>query len=128
MDAMNALLKLPDIPVSDMAAGFFTGAGPFVVGIALIVLLAGAMWLEGRRRDELPPPPAPEEQPERPDHATHIEEVREVDEDPFPHDGGRLLPYNLKNYGTHGTGRGREDRGEHGDDSGGAFGSGGPGG
>lgn len=126
---MNALLKVPDSPASDLAAGFLTGAGPFIVGVVLIVLLACAMWLDGRRRDELPPPPAPEEQPTPPEHATHAEEIREVDQDPFPHDGGRLLPYNLKNYGTHGTGRGPEDRPKHGDDTGGsAFGSGSPGG
>ncbi|MEV6654543.1 DUF6479 family protein [Streptomyces sp. NPDC051219] len=124
---MNALLHVPDIQVSHLAAGFSTGAALFAVGIALVALLTGAMWLDGRRRDEMPPPPKPEEQPKPPDHQTHLEEFRELDEDPFPHDGGRLLPYNLKNYGTHGADRVREDRPKH-DDSGGAFGSGGPGG
>jgi hypothetical protein len=85
MDAMIALLKVPDAPVPDLAAGFYTGAIPFIVGVVIIALLACAMWLDGKRRD-------------------------------------------VKNYGTHGTSRGPEDRLKHGDDTGGAFGSGGPGG
>ncbi len=99
------------------------------LGFILVVLLAGAMWWDGRRRDSLVPP-LPEEQPKPPDHREHIEEVREEDDDTFPHAGDdRLLPYNMKTHSTHSTGKGREDRPLHGKNAGGgAFGSGGLGG
>lgn len=91
-------------------------------------LLAGAMWRESKRRDE-EVPPLPDEQPKPPDHRAHIEEVRDEDEDDFPHDGGRLLPYNMKTHSSHGTGKGPGERPKHGKNAGGgAFGSGGLGG
>ncbi|MFI1399451.1 DUF6479 family protein [Streptomyces sp. NPDC020681] len=99
--------------------GFMIG-----LGFILIVLLAGAMWWDNQRREQ-EIPPKPEEQPTPPDHPhEHIEEVRASDDDDFPHDGERLLPYNLKTHSTHSTGKGREARAQHGENSGGGFGSG----
>ncbi|MCX4823963.1 DUF6479 family protein [Streptomyces sp. NBC_01142] len=126
---MNALLTVQSISASDVTAGeHLTGAGPFIIGIVLAALLAGAMWWDGRRRDQQAPAPPPAEQPKPPDHPTHIEEVRVPDEDDFPHDGGRLLPYNLKTHSTHGAGQGRESGPPRGGEGGGAVGGGGPGG
>ncbi|WP_338672015.1 DUF6479 family protein [Streptomyces sp. SCSIO 30461] len=82
------------------AASQLAGIGPFIIGLVLIALLAGAMWYEGRRRAQQKPP-LPEEQPVRPDHPTHIEEAREPDDDAFPTDGANLLPYNMKTYSSH---------------------------
>ncbi|MEW2081469.1 DUF6479 family protein [Streptomyces sp. NPDC005283] len=125
---MSVLTFAQNSPVSDIAvAEQLKGAAPFIFGIFLIALLAGAMWWDGRRREQQVPP-RPEEQPKRPDHPAHIEEVREPDEDDFPHDGGRLLPYNLKTHSTHSPSRKPEAAPPPGEDSGGASGSGGPGG
>ncbi|MFD5424237.1 DUF6479 family protein [Streptomyces sp. NPDC127084] len=82
------------------AASQLAGIGPFIIGLILIALLAGAMWYEGRRRAQQKAP-LPEEQPIRPDHPTHIEEAREPDDDSFPTDGANLLPYNMKSYSSH---------------------------
>lgn len=94
-----------------------------VIGIFLVALLTAAMWWDSRRRDEFVPP-RPDEQPHQPDHREHIEEVREEDEGTFP-PGERLLPYNMKAFSSHSTGKGREARPKHGKNvGGGAFGSG----
>ena len=96
----------------------------FILGFVIVALLAGAMWWDGVRR-EREVPPRPDEQPKLPEHPhEHIEEVRESDEDLFPQDGGRLLPYNMKTHTTHSTGKGREARPQHGERGGGSFGSG----
>ncbi|UUN27612.1 DUF6479 family protein [Streptomyces sp. FIT100] len=98
---MNSLMIVQSSSVTDQAAASqLAGIGPFIIGIILIALLAGAMWYEGRRRLQ-ERAPRPEEQPKAPDHPTHIEEVREPDEDAFPTGGERLLPYNLKTYSSH---------------------------
>ncbi|MER7000607.1 DUF6479 family protein [Streptomyces sp. NPDC000410] len=100
---MNSLNPLSSSAVTDVAAApHLAGIFPFIIGVILIALLAGAMWYEGRRRARLRVP-SPEEQPKRPDHQTHIEEVREADENDFPTGGERLLPYNLKTHSTHGA-------------------------
>ncbi|MFF0449088.1 DUF6479 family protein [Streptomyces sp. NPDC004609] len=100
-----------------------------VFGLILVTILTVAMWRDGRRRAKLVTP-SPEEQPHQPDHREHVEEIREQDgEDSFPHDGGRLLPYNLRTHSTHSTGKGRESRPKHGPNAhSGSFGSGGLGG
>ncbi|WNO73870.1 DUF6479 family protein [Streptomyces sp. NBC_00467] len=100
-----------------------------VFGLILVCLLAGAMWWDGRRREQLVPP-LPEEQPTVPDHREHIEEVREEDDDTFPHKGDdRLLPYNMRTHSTHSTGKGPDERPLHGKNAhSGSFGSGGLGG
>ncbi|MEU2430703.1 DUF6479 family protein [Streptomyces sp. NPDC007861] len=98
---MNSLMIVQSSSVTDQAAASqLAGIGPFIIGIILIALLAGAMWYEGRRRLQ-ERAPRPEEQPKAPDHPTHIEEVREPDEDAFPTGGERLLPYNLKTHSSH---------------------------
>ncbi|MFD9218473.1 DUF6479 family protein [Streptomyces sp. NPDC060064] len=126
---MNALMLAQNSPVSDLAvAEQLKGAAPFIFGIFLIALLAGAMWFDGRRRDQQRVPPRPEEQPKPPDHPTHIEEVREPDEDDFPHDGGRLLPYNMKTHSTHSPSKKPEAAPPPGEDSDSASGSGAQGG
>ncbi|MEU2154556.1 DUF6479 family protein [Streptomyces sp. NPDC019396] len=89
------------LTITDQAAASqLAGIGPFIIGLVLIALLAGAMWYEGRRRAQ-EKAPLPEEQPKAPDHPTHIEEAREPDADAFPTDGARLLPYNMKTHSSH---------------------------
>ncbi|MEJ8658078.1 DUF6479 family protein [Streptomyces sp. MS1.AVA.4] len=120
---MNALLIAQSGSETQLAAQILAAIGPLTFGVILIVLLGGAMWWDGRRRAKLRTP-SPEEQPKAADHRDHIEEVREEDDDAFPEDGSRLLPYNLKSYTSHSTGKGPEARPQHGRRSGGAFGSG----
>jgi FtsZ-interacting cell division protein ZipA len=94
-----------------------------VFGVFLVGLLTGVLWWDSRKRESYVPP-KPEEQPHAPDHREHIEEVREEDEDSFPV-GERLLPYNMHTHSSHSTGKGREERPQHGRNvGGGAFGSG----
>lgn len=120
---MTLLLIAQNGPVSELAGTPLAAIGPLTFGVILVGLLGGAMWWDGRRRAKLRAP-SPEEQPKAPDHREHIEEMRESDEDAFPDDGGRLLPYNLKTHTSHSTGKGPEARKQHGEHSGGAFGSG----
>ncbi|MEU9604965.1 DUF6479 family protein [Streptomyces sp. NPDC048057] len=102
--------------------------GIIFFGIVLVALLCAAMWWDGRRRAALVTP-RPEEQPHKPDRPAHVEEIREADEDAFPHDGERLLPYNMHPHSSHSTGKGREERPKHGPNAhSGSFGSGGLGG
>ncbi|MFE7778666.1 DUF6479 family protein [Streptomyces sp. NPDC057445] len=122
---MNSLMIVRSGPVTDLASG--VNFAPFILGIFLIALLAGAMWWDGRRR-AAERAPRPEEQPKPPGRQAHIEEVREPDEDSFPDDGGRLLPYNLKPYSTHSGGEAPEAAPEQEKGGGGPAGSGGPGG
>jgi Family of unknown function (DUF6479) len=120
---MNALLTAPNMPATELAATPLAAIGPLTFGLLLIVVLGGAMWWDGRRRARLHTP-SPDEQPKTPDHAAHIEEVREEDDDAFPEDGSRLLPYNLRTHTSHSTGKGPDQRPQHGKRGGGAFGSG----
>ncbi|GFH36799.1 DUF6479 family protein [Streptomyces pacificus] len=120
---MNAAVMASHVPTTELAAQILAAIGPLTLGVVLIVLLGGAMWWDGRRRSRLRVP-SPEEQPKRADRREHIEEVREADDDAFPDDGSRLLPYNLKTHTSHTTGKGPEARPKHGSRSGGAFGSG----
>ncbi|MFG2756853.1 DUF6479 family protein [Streptomyces wuyuanensis] len=120
---MNAAVIAQSVPKTELAAQILAAIGPLTFGVILIVLLGGAMWWDGRRRARLRVP-TPEEQPKPADHREHIEEVREADDDAFPEDGSRLLPYNMKTHTSHTTGKGPEARPQHGSRSGGAFGSG----
>lgn len=86
-----------------------TGAVMAVVGVILVALLIGAVWLGKRRRAQEPPPPRPEEQPVAPDHRTHVEEPDVHADDSFPADGRGLSPYEL---GEHGDGHGRPENDE----------------
>ncbi|MFC4501101.1 MULTISPECIES: DUF6479 family protein [Streptomyces] len=75
----------------------------FVVGIAVVALLAGSFWLGARIKTSEPPRPRPEEQPHLPpEGAVHeIRENREPDEVPRTPKGGRpLTPYELHNMQT----------------------------
>ncbi|MEU8504600.1 DUF6479 family protein [Streptomyces brevispora] len=70
-----------------------------VVGVILVALLIGAVWLGKRRRAQDPPPPRPEEQPVVPDHRAHVEERDVHADDSFPPDGRGLSPYELGEHG-----------------------------
>lgn len=71
-----------------------------IVGVVLVAVLIGAVWLGKRRRAEELPPPRPDEQPPRPDHRTHLEERDIHGDDSFPADGRGLWPYELGDHGN----------------------------
>ncbi|MFF1926084.1 DUF6479 family protein [Streptomyces sp. NPDC058221] len=71
-----------------------------VVGVILVALLIGAVWLGRRRRAQELPPPRPEEQPVAPEHRTHVEERDVHGDDSFPADGRGLSPYELGDHGN----------------------------
>lgn len=128
---MNALISAQINHVVESAAerGLLSAIAPVAVGLFLVVLFfAAAMWANSRRPAE--PPPRPEEQPKLPDHPAHVKDLREPDDD-FGAEGGRiaphrLTPHELKGYGNFGTRPvpGERERPAHGEESGGAFGSG----
>lgn len=70
-----------------------------VVGVILVAMLIGAVWLGKRRRAQDPPAPRPEEQPVAPDHRAHLEERDVHADDSFPADGRGLSPYELGEHG-----------------------------
>ncbi|MEV6110522.1 DUF6479 family protein [Streptomyces sp. NPDC051940] len=51
------------------------GIGPFVMGLIVVGMLIGAVWLGMRIRDNEPPPPTPEEQPKLPESGPVVEEL-----------------------------------------------------
>jgi hypothetical protein len=111
----------------ETAAG--TGAGGaaiVVVGVLIAALLIGAFWLGVRVMRRESPPPRPEEQPRMPDGGP-VREVREHREpDEVPRSDQRLTPHEL--HGNSGTRTGgSKDRPRWDENSGGSFGSGGPG-
>ncbi|MER5360508.1 DUF6479 family protein [Streptomyces sp. NPDC002785] len=77
-----------------------TGAVMGIVGVALVGMLIGAVWLGRRRRAQELPPPRPDEQPLRPDHRSHIEQRDVHGDDSFPADGRGLSPYELGDHGS----------------------------
>lgn len=77
-----------------------TGSVMGIVGVVLVAVLIGAVWLGKRRRAEELPPPRPDEQPPRPDHRSHIEERDVHGDDHFPPDGRGLSPYELGDHGS----------------------------
>lgn len=103
---------------------FMPIGGLVVVGL----LLAAFAW--GRRvRANESPPPKPEEQPKLPEGGPVYEDLEYREPDEVPKGRDRLLPHELKGFGTTGSKRSesqepREDE----EDSGGGFGSGGFGG
>ncbi|MFI6035851.1 DUF6479 family protein [Streptomyces sp. NPDC051315] len=103
--------------------------GMFVVGIALVALLAGSFWMGARIKLREPPRPRPEEQPHLPpDGPVHeVQENREPDEVPHTPKGGRpLTPYELTNMQTRTSAsktRPRWGRGSSGSFGGGGLGS-----
>ncbi|MFD4575485.1 DUF6479 family protein [Streptomyces sp. NPDC058417] len=75
----------------------------FVVGIAVVAMLAGSFWLGARIKLREPPRPRPEEQPHLPPDGPvrEIRENREPDEVPLiPKDGRALTPYEISNAKT----------------------------
>ncbi|MFD7137881.1 DUF6479 family protein [Streptomyces sp. NPDC059894] len=101
----------------------------FVVGIALIAMLAGSFWLGARIKMRESPRPRPEEQPQLPpDGPVHeVRENREPDEVPRMTKGGRpLTPYELTNMQTRSSDsktRPRWSRGSSGSFGGGGLGA-----
>ncbi|MEU3215136.1 DUF6479 family protein [Streptomyces sp. NPDC006971] len=77
-----------------------TGSVMGIIGIALVGVLIGAVWLGRRRRVQELPPPRPEEQPPRPDHRAHVEQRDVHGDDSFPPDGRGLSPYELGDHGS----------------------------
>ncbi|WP_037647235.1 DUF6479 family protein [Streptomyces flavidovirens] len=114
------------------ASDLVIGIAPFVAGLAIAAALIAAVWWGIRIRNREPSPPTPQEQPHRPEGSgpPEVTERREPDE-VVPPEGGRLLPHELRNTGNT-SGRpspGKpEERPRWDEKSGGAFGSGGPGG
>ncbi|WP_199815645.1 DUF6479 family protein [Streptomyces griseus] len=77
--------------------------GLFVVGVAVLAVLAGGFWLGYRIKLNESPRPRPEEQPHLPpDGPVHeVQENREPDEVPqVSKDGRALTPYELTNMQT----------------------------
>ncbi|GAA2943319.1 DUF6479 family protein [Streptomyces enissocaesilis] len=114
------------------ASDLVIGIAPFIAGLAVVAALTAAVWWGIRIRSREPAPPTPEEQPHRPPDAELPEdmEYREPDE-VTPAEGRRLLPHELRNSGNS-SGRHSDkdphERRQWSENSGGSFGSGGPGG
>ncbi|MER5846450.1 DUF6479 family protein [Streptomyces sp. NPDC002012] len=98
MDVSNGDLSSLALTLADGRGA--TGAIMGIVGVALVGVLIGAVWLGRRRRAQELPPPRPEEQPLRPDHRSHIEQRDVHGDDSFPPDGRGLSPYELGDHGS----------------------------
>lgn len=108
MDVSNAALAPLALYLADERNA--TGAVMGVVGIALVAMLIGAVWLGRKRRAQEPPPPRPEDQPPRPEHRTHLEERDVHADDSFPADGRGLSPYELGDHGNEPIPRDTDER------------------
>ncbi|GGT13071.1 DUF6479 family protein [Streptomyces purpureus] len=97
---MTTPSALQDLAVELAARELLHGLGQFIAGVAITAMLIGAVWLGMRKRRQELPVPRPEEQPHPPDHQTHIEESGSHAETEFPHDGRRLMPYELRGHGN----------------------------
>ncbi|MGW0548449.1 DUF6479 family protein [Streptomyces altiplanensis] len=114
------------------ASDLVVGIAPFIAGLAVVAALTAAVWWGIRIRSRESAPPTPEEQPHRPPDAELPEDVeyREPDE-VVPPEGRRLLPHELRNTGNASGKHSDKDpheRRQWSENSGGSFGSGGPGG
>lgn len=79
------------------------GLLPFLLGLVVVAVLIGAVWLGIRVRSREPAPPRPEDQP-RPPASGPIRRVTEEREPAeVPRDGGRLTPHRLRGHGNSGT-------------------------
>ncbi|MFE2928967.1 DUF6479 family protein [Streptomyces goshikiensis] len=79
------------------------GAGLLAVGVAVALLLVGAVWWGIRRRAAQPPAGSPSRQTARRPH--RAAEYREPDPEAFPGGGERLSPHEMKGYGNLGSRR-----------------------
>ncbi|MEV1064569.1 DUF6479 family protein [Streptomyces sp. NPDC050263] len=98
----------------------------FVVGMAVLAVLAGGFWLGSRVKSREPDRPRPEEQPQLPPGGAvrEIRENREPEEVPRTPKGGRpLTPYELTNMQTKASTDQKRPRWSRG--SSGSFGGGG---
>ncbi|MEV6653674.1 DUF6479 family protein [Streptomyces sp. NPDC051219] len=117
------------LPASLAAEGerdLLVGIAPFIVGLVVVALLIGLVWWGIRRRHDAPS--RSKERGQRREPAR--QQGRELEPDEFPPDGQRLHPHEMKGFGNLGDQAQPEDKDGRGgpDKSGGAFGSGGPGG
>ncbi|MFE7646872.1 DUF6479 family protein [Streptomyces phaeoluteigriseus] len=98
-----------------------------VVGVALVGGLIWAFRLGAKIRSREPAPPRPEEQPRRPASGPVGEShgAREPNEMPRPEDGERLTAHELRPTGSRESDD--QSRPRWNQESGGSFGSGGPG-
>ncbi|MGR8009161.1 DUF6479 family protein [Streptomyces hypolithicus] len=129
---MNALQLMSPTAASDLVIGI----GPFVAGLIVTAALITAVWLGIRVRRREPAPPRPDEHPHRPTGSGPPEVLEHREPDEMPRDGGRLTPHELHHSGN-ASGRAKTDSEGDPEDpekrepwsgnSGGAFGSGGPG-
>nr|WTB29142.1 DUF6479 family protein [Streptomyces sp. NBC_00830] len=98
MDVSSGALNSLAVTLADGPGAL--GVVMAIVGVALVGMLIGAVWLGRRRRAQELPPPRPDEQPPRPDHRTHVEERNVHGDDSFPADGRGLSPYELGDHGN----------------------------
>ncbi|MGW7412562.1 DUF6479 family protein [Streptomyces sp. NPDC054863] len=80
------------------------GIAPFVIGLAVVAVLMGGVWLGIRVKKREPAPPRPEEQPRAPERNHPPGEMRENRETAeLPQDGVRRTPHQLGGYGNAST-------------------------
>ncbi|MFE6664713.1 DUF6479 family protein [Streptomyces sp. NPDC057697] len=108
MDVSNADLSSLALFLADDRGA--TGSVMGIVGVVLVAVLIGAVWLGRRRRAEELPPPTPDEQPLRPEQRSHIEERDVHGDDHFPPDGRGLSPYELGDHGNETIRRENDER------------------
>jgi hypothetical protein len=98
MDVSNGALNSLAVTLADGRGAL--GVVMAIVGVALVGVLIGAVWLGRLRRAQELPPPRPDEQPHQPDHRAHVEERDVHGDDSFPADGRGLSPYELGDHGN----------------------------
>ncbi|MCM2415847.1 MULTISPECIES: DUF6479 family protein [unclassified Streptomyces] len=108
MDVSNGALNTQAVTLADGAGA--TGVVMAVVGVILVAMLIGAVWLGKRRREQELPPPRPEEQPVAPEHRSHVEEHDVHGDDSFPADGRGLSPYELGEHTRESTRRENDEQ------------------
>jgi hypothetical protein len=109
MDVSNGALNSLALTLPIAEGRGATGVVMPIVGVALVAVLIGAVWLGKRRRAQELPPPRPDEQPPLPDHRTHLEERDVHGDDSFPADGWGLSPYELGDHGNEPIRRDKEE-------------------
>lgn len=114
--------ELASILATSQAASVF----PFILGILVVAMLIGAVWMGWRVRRQEPPRPRPDEQPHLPNSGPVREErgAREPNDIPW-HKTDRLTPHQLEGHGRGNT-RPSSDKNRHrwSEGNSGSFGSG----